>query len=287
MPKAGSTALQLFLSERYDALRARGIVFPKVGVEDDPWMRHHWMINALLLDDSASFEARMKLVAEECDASTHTIILSSEAFFAHVAEFRPEPRRWLGELRRTYDVTTWLWLREPVAFCRSWYLQALQSPHVESFPAYGRDVSVSQFLDMPWVAGQFDYAERCREIEAMFDPGSLFAFAHGSDIVAEACSLLDIDDLYLEKRENVSWMHETSVTMLRLVNRFDLDSEEKRLAPKFVRKIARLVGNRAPVFEMSASDAERVRALGTMDVDAIERVGETSRRRWAAEKATA
>ena len=282
MPKTGTTAFQLFLGAHQEYLKSLGILYPSTGTLDFFNMRHHWLINALLLDDRASFERRMEDVERECAPDTHTIVLSSEPFFVHWGDFRPGPRAWLARAWERYDVRVWVWLRDAGDFCRSWYVQALRSPQTDGFPVFGRDLSVAEFLDDSWVAAQFDYRRRCAEMEAVFGSDSVFAFAFARDTVDQGRSRLRFPHFIPEIRMHETLFGESAVAMLRIINRYPLAADEKRSVNTRLRELTALLGDRSAPFALTPSERACVNDLCTMTLEEIAVEGARSVERWDA-----
>jgi len=281
-PKTGTTSLQRFLTDRGDELRTRGLLYPKTGLDEGPDPKHHWLVRCLLLDDEAEFDRYLALVESEADDDTHTIVLSNEGVSNHWWYFRPAARHVLATLSERYSVSLVLWLREPVAFYRSYYLQSLRNPRVDISPGYGVDLAPEHALDLPWVAKHLDYAGLVRDMAAVFGEDATFVFAYRDDTLETAAKLLDFPWDPSSERVNTTTLHESGVEMLRVINRYDLAPPEKERAYAMIAAIDRTIGSQNAPFALSADTCARVQSLCTLTREELAALDAASTARWFA-----
>ena len=280
--KTGSTALQRFLYAERATLRERDILYPSTGLEETPDRKHTWLVASLVNGDRSEFARRMALVESEAAQGATTIVLSTEGLFNHWWDFAPEARGWLAALVESYDVRCCLWLREPVAFFRSYYLQLLRNPRYEAGAAYGVDLTPAEMLAIPWVAKHLDYEAFRRELEATFGAAATYVFAYRSDIVEHACALLAYATrTRSERRDNVSELNAAGVALLGVLNRSALDALEKERGYALVAEIAAEIGSACGPFELNEPDRARVSALCTMSAEELRRLDADSNARWS------
>lgn len=259
-PKTGTTALQSFLHSHREDLLDRGILYPRCGVCPPPEPKHQWMIGALVDEDATAFAAHMQGVLQETREDTHTIILSSEGLFHRWWDFTDAGRAILQGLTGQFEVSVWVFFRDPVSFLRSFYIQMLKNPR-SSGPFYGRDVAVGQMLSHPRFAVHFDYAGYVKEVDALLGERTVRPFAYSGDTVTDVLAALGLQGFGAGgQRANVSF-GTVGVQLLRRVNRHALPQEARDEALHLVARLDALLGGPREPWVVDPDSARRVREL--------------------------
>ena len=280
-PKTGTSALQVSFARDYETYRAAGVVYPLAGRLSAIQPKHQWVARTLRDDRESEFGELMATVETECDDRTHTIVLSTEGLYNLWPLLGAHARAWLVKRLAAYDVAWWVWFRDPVEFCTSYYVQSLWNPHSEQRTEWGRDLNVAEFLDFAHVAAKFDYRAMYRDIESVFGTGSLYGFAYARNVTARANDLLGLPvSTGPERRENVTVTTEAGVRLLRLLNRNALDAEQKHSISAPLTTLIGTIGDRSNAFAISPAEAARARALCTMSREEIASMDAESEARW-------
>jgi len=190
--KTGSTSLQTYLDRHRADLKASGFLYPSEGVRDGWMPKHQWLVDAIIDADQSLFNRRMQAVLNERDASTHTIILSTEGIANHWWDFSSSGLNMLASLTQTFDVSCWIWFREPADFFRSYYLQISKNGRHPRFEAYGQNHPPLEMLSMPWVAKHLDYQGLIEGLERVLGADAIYPFAYTDDIVSDLLRLLPV-----------------------------------------------------------------------------------------------
>ncbi len=241
-PKTGTTTIQYFLNENYHELLKLGILYPRHKITS-PVPKHQWIVTHLKNKQYELFYENLKDSLEEIDEHTHTIIFSTEGIYNHWNDFSSESKEVFALLNKYFDVSLWIWFREPHSFARSYYRQNLKNPRVQDTECYGNDLSFEEMLEDEWFNVHFDYLGFLIEIEAIFDRTKIKVFSFGGDIIHQINSELDIpNDLPFSEDKNIG-MHAVSEEILRIVNRYPLSASEKENAVDSVNKIDLLLSS--------------------------------------------
>jgi hypothetical protein len=281
--KTGSSALQHHLAKFQLQLRERGILYPSAGLLKSP-PKHQWIVTSLFSDNEAEFNRYMALVEQECSTGIHTIILSAEGIFNHWWDYGENTKQWLLKHMTAYDFRCWMWLREPVDFFRSYYLQLLRNPrNAMGIGAYGVDKTPTELLNVPWVAKHLDYIELCLQLEKTFGKDSVFIFSYSADIVPQAHELLGLN-LFgdLEERENATTINDAGLSILKIINQYDLNETEKEKAYYLAAEISNLLGDRSEPVRLGEADCTKIRQLCGLSQQMLEEIGRQSIDKWNA-----
>jgi len=241
--------------------------------------KHQWLVDAIIDSNQGDFDRRMQAVLDERDASTHTIILSTEGIANHWWDFSPEGLTMLASLKQTFDVSCWIWFREPNDFFRSYYLQILKNGRHPRFEAYGQDRSPLEMLSMPWVAKHLDYRGLMEGLEHVFGADAIYPFAYTDDIVGALTKLLPVSLPHEpELRVNETNISSAGLERLRTVNRITTSNAEKQAALTLAANTA--PSDRSEAFELGAEDKAAIANLNDITIEALAIMGEKSFARW-------
>ena len=280
--KTGTTALQHYLDRNRRQFNEIGILYPKEGVSETREPKHQWIVNALISADKQAFRQRMALVEAEIQPTTHTVILSTEGISNHWWDFSEQSKALLHDLRATFNVSLWVWLREPATFFASYYLQAMRNPVVQGVPAYGRDQTAAELLEMPWVAKHLEYGVLLKDLNDLFGEDSVFAFSYTDDIIGAVCRLLNAPrHSSSDSRENTTVMRSAGLSFLKIINRYKLNSREKEQAYQLAAELNALIGSRSEPFTLTAEETVRVREICGYSQQELEDIGRRSLERWS------
>ncbi len=280
--KTGTSTLQFYLDRNREALKQAGILYPLEGTTELRVPKHQWMVPVLRSGNQSEMRRRMDMVIQEAEGATHTIILSTEGIFNHWWDFADAAKDMLGDFRDRFEVSVWIWFREPVAFFASYYLQALRNPRIAGIPAYGHDHALSDLIDMPWAVKHLEYRALLAELGAIFGDASVYAFSYSIDIVTEVCGLLAVPRYdFNATRENATSITSAGLDILRIVNRYQLGEQDKERAYNLANQINALIGTRDRAFAVSPDDADRIRQICGFTQDTLDEIGRASHTGWA------
>lgn len=149
MPKAASSALQLWCDAARDRLLAEGVDYP------DPQSPHLMKKHPRLVPDL--IEGHADTLARDVAASrSPTVLVSNEGFAPRLPLFRPPAAKALRKAAGGRRITLFLISREPAAWLRSIWAQGILNPLIdgappmtETFDDFARRPAVLAMLDIP------------------------------------------------------------------------------------------------------------------------------------------
>jgi hypothetical protein len=271
-PKTGTTALQRWLFRRRGRLARQGLHYPRpLGYAPggrwhratgaaDARAKHQWMIGALM-DADGRFVRRLDEMARKGPADARLTVLSTEGLYNRWWDFPASGAEALREASARFDLEAWVWLREPVAFFRSVYVQKLRNPPSRDIASNGRDWSCEQMLDDDWFRRRLDYAGFLDDLARVVGAGRIRVFGYRGQTVADFLAAAGVAaERAPEPRENRT-LGDDAVTQLRRLNARDPPpSERPRLIASIVAADARRKVAWRP-FELPPASEARVRAL--------------------------
>ena len=227
-PKTGTTSLQFYLDRERNTLLENGILYPS-HVSETYAPKHQWLVRNLLGSDSNSLLKNIERVLEEVNDNTHTIFISTEGLYNHWWDFSDDSKYLLSELGVCFDVSVWVWFREPLSFLESLYRQNLKNPQMKTIKCYGQDLSFKEMLSDDWFIRHLDYLGFIYECEKIFGDNHVKLFKYDGDTVLATCKALDIPFIERKEavRENIG-LSTATIDLLRIVNRYPLSVEEKK-----------------------------------------------------------
>lgn len=228
-PKTGTTSQQHAMADGVLALRRAGWVYPSNFQRGDGPPKHQWLVSCLLAGDLVALEDRLLEVLAEVEPDCHTIVLSTEGIFNHWYDFPDSGRAAMAALRELFDTTVWVWFRDGLGFMNSYYQQNLKNPQMDAVASYGRDLSMAQMLQDPWVAGHLDYLGFLMECEACFGGDMVRAFGYQEDAVGSMAGALGVALQSGQRPALNVGLSTAAIDMLRIVNRYPLLPAEKQL----------------------------------------------------------
>jgi len=235
-PKTGTTTVQHFLHENYDALLQQGILYPKYNIAS-PIPKHQWIVKHLKNNEYELFYKHLVNSLKELDDYTHTVIFSTEGTYNHWEDLSVTSKGFFALLKRYFDLSMWIWFREPFSFAKSYYRQNLKNPRLEHIPCYGNDISFDQMLEDDWFTKRFDYLGFLIESENIFTKEKVKVFTYEKNTIPQICTALNIPDtLPLSKNKNIG-LSQVSEEILRIINRYPLSVADKKKAVDHVQKI--------------------------------------------------
>ena len=219
--------------------------------------KHQWIVSELMAPDSAAFERRIAGFLAEVPDHVHTILISTEGLYNHWWDFSEAGRAALGSLAARHEVEVWLWLREPVAFFLSNYVQMLiNSP--QRVKCYGQDWSPEQMFEDDWFRRRLDYGAFLKSAERVFGPGSIRPFAYRRSTVADCFTALGLGHM-ASPEVLVHWsLGEWGVKQIREVNRSGVGPSEKAEAVRRIRLEERQVSGLARPLQIEPELRDRV-----------------------------
>jgi len=239
-PKTGTTSLQVYLDKRQGKLRRKGILYPHnlEKIKNPTAPKHQWFERNLVSGDLEYFLENFKNIASQVTDETHTLILSSEGIYNYWWDFPDESKKVLGQLSELFNTQIWVWFREPFEFIESYYKQCIRNPQVEGNRCYGKDLSLSQMLDIDWFSQHLNYQSFIAECEKLFGRDNVSVFKYQGDVVQEAMSELGLTTPHDNPtpRQNKS-LNSASIALLRTINQYDIKAKDKELLIPHLKKI--------------------------------------------------
>ena len=263
--------MQTVLDRHRAVLADRGILFPKIDAAQR-MPKHQWLVPALCARSAAGLKVRIARTLAECQDNTHTVILTTEGLFNHWWDFSSAGRAALAALGSKFSVELWVWFREPVSFATSLYVQNLMALDPRPAKTYARDISIEDMLDDKWFARHFDYIGFVRDAERLLGQARVRPFAYGGSTVSEFLEALGVSDLApSEPASENRTVGELGVSLLRTLNRYRLDTDQRLAAITKIVEIDAVAGKQSVPFRISAASGARIRALADESVHALER----------------
>jgi len=267
-PKTGTTSLQMTLEEHRSILNKRGVFYPAthaVAVESathfgETKPKHQWLVEALLAEDTSLFWMKLEDAINQASPFAPIIVLSTEGLFHHWWDFPNSGRAALADLVHAFHVELWVWLREPVAFFTSSYIQMLKNPP-GLVHCYGRDWPPERLLDDPWFAKRLDYVGFLDDVKKLFGSERVRAFKYTGSTVHDFLQALGLAELGLPERHDHATLGTVGVELLRLLNRQTLSMKEKAAAVDAITQIDKALGPQSARFQLNPDVRAQVRAL--------------------------
>ena len=229
-PKTGTTSLQSYFNKNQLKLRNKGILYPHnlQKIQNTSAPRHQWFEKNLVVTHPDFFLENFKNIISQVSAGTHTIILSSEGIYNYWWDFTDQSKTLLEALTKLFNVQVWIWFREPLDFIESYYKQCIRNPQVEGNDCYGKDLSFSQMLDIPWFAQHLDYQGFVDDCRALFGENNVSAFDYNGDIVQQFKEEFGLATPHDNPapRLNKSF-NSMTINLLRVINQQNLKPKDK------------------------------------------------------------
>lgn len=246
-PKTGTTSLQTYLDKKQRKLRGKGILYPHnlEKVQNPTAPRHHWFEKNLVTTHHTHFLENIKNLISQIKDDTHTIILSSEGIYNSWWDFPEASKELLSVLAELFDTHIWVWFREPVGFIESFYKQCVRNPEVIGNPCYGKNLSLSQMLEIEWFSQHLDYQGFVSQCEALFGKTKVSVFQYHGDIVQEVITKLGLATPHDNPtpRQNKS-LNSVSIALLRTLNQFELSAKDKEQLMPHLKEINRITSHK-------------------------------------------
>lgn len=185
LPKTGTSALQAWCDLNRGALLDAGVFYPESdGSTVAP--KHQFLIKSLFDGDMTDFSGYMKSCAVD------SLLLSTEGLSNHLYDF---PEANLARFRHVvqsagYLVSVFIVSRDPQAWIRSYYKQAIINPPSRKFE-YGGSKTLQEFSRSVRVKMLTDYSVLKRDLGKAFG-GEVFMSEHGGDWFADFISVLGV-----------------------------------------------------------------------------------------------
>lgn len=259
-PKTGTTSLQVFMDRNREALLDRGVLYPRTGIAPPPVPKHQWMISTLMNGDARGFTDLFEQAAAEARPDTHTMMLSSEGLFHRWWDFQESGLEALQHCCASFETSIWLFLREPVSFSRSFYIQTLKNPQGAG-PCYGEDMPLAQMLRHPRFAIHLDYIGYIRSVEKVMGAASVRPFQYRSNTIADVLQALDITGLEPVSTGENRAVGAFGADLLRQINRRTLTWDQKSKAVRLIEELDALASQNREPLSLDAEEVEMIHAL--------------------------
>jgi hypothetical protein len=236
-PKTGTTSLQFFFDKHREKFKSIGVLYPLPNSKTyEP--KHQWLVHALSEKNVDMLISNFKKILIQADAETHTILLSTEGIYNHWYDYDQEAKSFLAVLKALFDLEMIICFRKPSDFAYSLYAQYVKNPRIEQFNCYGKDLSFAEMLDSNWFLIHLDYLSFIYQIEELLGKANLKVMKYSpSLIIKKFCEYIDIDLDYTDEINENASLTNSSIEILRIINRFPLDPELKNECLQLVKKI--------------------------------------------------
>lgn len=226
-PKTGTTSLQSFLNTNNKILQEEGYLYSQINLHPSP-SKHQWIVSNLLSENFDELIENFEKVYQEAVVSDcHTIILSTEGIYNHWWDYSYDAKLILNVLSEFFNISIWIFFRNPQSFMQSFYKQNLKNPQLESVSCYGKNISLEEMLRDRWFYKHLDYLEFIYECELLFSEKSIKVFTYSKDIIKDVCTELGVNIEHKEThRENVGFSS-LSIEILRVINQYNLSASDK------------------------------------------------------------
>lgn len=267
-PKTGTTSLQMTLEEHRSILSRQGVFYPATHPVDaktaahfgEMKPKHQWLVQSLVAEDMSSFWQNIENVISQASQFAPIVVLSTEGLFHHWWDFSNSGRAALADFIHAFHVELWVWLREPVAFFTSSYVQMLKNPP-GLVHCYGRDWPPERLLDEPWFAKHLDYVGFLDDVKELFGSERIRAFTYTGSTVHDFFEAIGLAELGLPERRDYPTLGTVGVKLLRLLNRQALSMKEKAAALDAITQVDAALGPQSAPFQLNPDVRARVRAL--------------------------
>ena len=172
--KTGTTAIQKYFADNHILLQSIGIDYlydfmDKVG---DP--KHQRLFLAMSSGDYELVNHVLDYMTCAVNSKSRVFVMSTEGFYNYINEFGLRYMECVRTISKLFSVHLVLFIRPQWEFIESYYRQCIVNPLVADRPAYGSSLDVDEFVSLPWISSQLDYAENIRFLvehmgEASFD----------------------------------------------------------------------------------------------------------------------
>ena len=270
-PKTGTTSLQVYLDRERGTLLRHGIFYPKTDESAEPAKpKHQWIVNTLMASDNRHFCQKIDKILAEAGSGPDTMILSTEGLFNHWWDFSTAGRQALAALTREMAVQMWVWFREPISFIRSNYVQMLRNPR-SWVECCGRDISIEQMLDDQWFIKHLDYIGFVRQVESVLGRGAVVPFAYRGDTIKAFLGALGLTGMPIGGLAEHPTSGELGVTLLRILNRYELTVEQKKAAVVRIGELDALVGAQSQPLRLAAATVRQIHKLAAESMHSLSR----------------
>ena len=256
--KTGTTSLQLFLDDHRDELLSRGVHYPETGEnyrQSGRFPKHRWLLEGLMAEDGGKLRLGVERLLAQCPPTAHTAILSDEALFGDWQYASPVGRVAFGALSAAFEVELWVWFRDPVDYVRSLYVQILKNPRGPAV-VNGRDFSIEAVLEFATFTRRLDYIGYVRDVESLLGAGKVKPFAYDGDTPAAFLHALGVDDIPAERPRENRTVSEAGVSLLHILNRYDLDAVHKHAAVSLIGQLDDLLASQSEPLALSPETDE-------------------------------
>lgn len=226
-PKTGTTSLQFFLKINEELLNKQGYLFTSYStITYDP--KHQWLVNGMLDANEDFIVEHFRTIFLKLNPDTHTIILTAEGIYNHWRDYSNAGKNIIKVIGDFFNLKIILFLREPVSFIESLYLQMLKNPQMELVWCYGRNISLTSMLKNDWFKNQLNYLGFIDDVVDWYGAGSLILFKYEKSLTIQYfCDLFNIKNFIEYNIEENLRLNYFTVMSIRLINLCKLNSKEK------------------------------------------------------------
>ena len=223
MPKTGSSSLQRWLDRNRQNFLQNGIDYPEIGNWIGP--KHQELVGDLMGAKTSSLERFLnRRIAP-------TLFLSTEGLTNHLYDYRPVALERFRQVTARIQVHVFMVHRDPRAWIKSQYKQALINPTIPAY-GYGTSMVLSDFAELPRNKRLTAIEDLIEDIGAAYGAAQVTASRFEEDWFSDLLECLKLNsekfDLPTADKANVS-ISDDMAELIRQLNGLGLD-ETQRLA---------------------------------------------------------
>jgi len=237
--KTGTSALQFFLYENREQLRASGFLYPANQVLSLKDPKHQSFFNSIRSGRKDRFDALLQALGSELNHHLHTVILSSEGFYNHMHELTDQSWSLIRELAAAYSMQIIVYLRPQYEFIESQYRQYMQNPRGIN-AEYGSGITIQELMERPRIMQNLDYYGSLMKWASVVGEDRIIVRRYTKNVVDDFLSVLNLKIKQHEPRQrrNVSLSREMA-ELLRCINTSFDDQTRERLIAAMEEHLAR------------------------------------------------
>jgi hypothetical protein len=224
LPKCGSSSLQSRLYENRADLRKQGILYPPPDTPT-PMPKHQFVVNGLMRSDQTHLGSILAA------PNRPNLILSTEGLTNHLYDFSAASLDMFRALVGNDYLTCIIIRRDPAAWVKSYYKQAIINPKVNipSVHFYGSDITLTTFRSLPRVHALTDHVQLQADVGAAYGAAEVCMLDLKDDWQAQFDNIVQIDSSGFQTpptRKNES-PPDACIEILRQVNSHNLPEAQR------------------------------------------------------------
>ena len=189
-PKTGTSAIQSFLYQNYDALRAEGILYPKSIIQSAADPKQQSLFAAVQAGNRRDFIRLIQLLASESDEKA-TVTVSSEGFYHHTNSLTETSWELIRILDLLYDMRIIVFLRPQADFIESLYRQYIKNPKGIT-AEFGSSITIHELLRNQRIIQNMDYYGTLMKWAKVVGTERILVRRYSEHVVGDLAAILDM-----------------------------------------------------------------------------------------------